>query len=263
MSKFSPETLIRQACDAMAGLYRHAPGFAAHLTRDAWLVASGESHPLLNWIAVTAPGPAAENALRDDIALLRARGLPAYVFLEPATAEAFASLCRSLGLVAPEPVPLMYCRLSDLSAPRHVESVRIEPVRDAATLRTALRIFATAFDIPLTAIDRATPAAALDEPALQFTVAIRQEDILAVVGTTRLGPLVYVDLMATSPTHKRQGIGYALLQTVLATHAAAGATDAFLIASDEGKPLYERLGFRVLFEASMWELPPTLAGRGG
>ena len=255
----STKALIRQAGDAMVGLFRHASGFGAHLTRDTWLVATGEAHPLLNWIAVTGVGRAAENALRDHIAPLRARGLPALVFLPPPVAEAMASLCPSLGLVDPDPVPLMVCRLAELADPRAVDGVAIEPVRDAATLRSGLDIFAAAFEIPSAMINRATPDGALDEPLLGFDVATRQGEVVAVVGTTRCGPVAYVDLMATSSTYKRQGIGYALLQQVLARHAAAGATDAFLIASDEGRPLYEHLGFRVLVEATMWTLPATIA----
>src|SRR5215217_4747862 len=100
-------TLVRQAGDAMVGLFRHAPGFEARLTRDSWLVASGEPHPLLNWISVFATGRAAEAGLRDHLAPLRARGLPALVFLPPPAAGAFAALGPSLGLVNSEPVPLM------------------------------------------------------------------------------------------------------------------------------------------------------------
>ncbi len=256
---FSTSALVRHAGDAMVGLFRHAPGFEARLTRDTWLVASGEPHPLLNWIAVTEVGTAVASALRDHVASFRARGLPALVFLPPPVAEAMAPRCPSLGLVDPDPVPLMVCRLAHLAEPRPVDGVTIEPVRDAATLRTGLAIFAAAFEIPAELINRATPDGTLDEPSLGFDVATRQGEVLAVVGTTRSGPVVYVDLMATSSAHKRQGIGYVLLRQVLAAHAAAGATEAFLIASDEGKPLYERLGFRTLCEATMWAVPATIA----
>src|SRR4029450_11144974 len=144
-------TLIRQAGDAMVGLFRHAPGFEARLTRDSWLVASGEPHPLLNWISVFATGRAAGAALRAPLAPLRARGLPALLFLPPPVADAFAALCPSLGLVNPEPVPLMVCRLATLSASRPVEGIQIEPVRDATTLRAGLGLFAASFGMPIDA----------------------------------------------------------------------------------------------------------------
>jgi hypothetical protein len=260
--EFAATTLVRLAGDAMVGLYRHAPGFEARMTRDTWLVVSGEPHPLLNWIAVIEPGPAAEIALRDHVASLRARGVPALVFLPPAAAGAMASLCPTLGLVDPDPVPLMLCRLADLAAPHPGDGVTIEPVRDAATLRTALNIVAASFDMPADPAVQATPGGTLAEPALTFTVAKRRNEIASVVATTRIGPLVYVDLMATSVNHKRQGIGYALLHHVLAGYAAAGATDAYLISSDDGKRLYERLGFRELYDATVWEVPATIAAAG-
>lgn len=247
----------------MLGLYRHAPGFEARMTRDSWLVASGEPHPLLNWITVIEPGSAAEAALHDHVASIRARGLPALLFLPPAAADAMASFCSSLGLVNPGPVPLMLCHLTDLAAPRPVADLTFEPVRDASTLRDALTIVAASFTMPAEPAVQASPAGVLDEPATLFTVAKRRDEIASVLATTRSGPLAYVDLMATAVNHKRQGIGYALLHHVLTAYAATGATDAFLISSDEGKSLYERLGFRQLFEATVWEVPATIATPAG
>jgi GNAT superfamily N-acetyltransferase len=76
---------------------------------------------------------------------------------------------------------------------------------------------------------------------------------------SQFGALIYVDLMATSPQHQKQGIGRALLTKALNDHVATGATHAFLIASQEGVPLYTRLGFKHLFDGTMYNVAPTIA----
>jgi ribosomal protein S18 acetylase RimI-like enzyme len=264
MTMVTPEvpisTLVRQAGDALIGLYRHAPGFEARLTRHTWLVASGEPHLFLNWVAVIEPGSPATAALRDDVASLRARGLPALVFLAPAAAEALAPVCRSLGLAGPEAVPLMTRKLADLGAPGTAAGVEIVPVRDATTLRTAVALLAAVFAIPPDAAAGAIGDGLLAEPAIEVDAARRQGQVVGVAITSRAGALVYVDLMATAAANRRQGIGRALLGHVLARHAAAGATHAFLIATEAGRRLYERLGFRIAGEGAIWEVPPTVAG---
>ena len=60
--------------------------------------------------------------------------------------------------------------------------------------------------------------------------------------------------MATSPAHQRRGAGRAALTHALTEHAATGATAACLIASAEGRPLYEQLGFRTVDAATLWVL---------
>lgn len=252
--------LVRLAGDALLGLHRHAPGFEARLTRDTWLIASGEAHSLLNWVAVFAPGPAAEIALRDHVAWLRARGLPALVFVAPDAGDSVTSLCRTIGLVATEPVPLMVCRLATLP-PRPVDGITIAPIRDAAALRSAVGLLAAAFGIAPEASAGAMRSELLHEPALTLDAARQDGAVVSVAATSRAGNLVYLDLMATAPAYRRRGIGTALLAHVLARHAATGATHAFLVATEDGRRLYERLGFRIRFEATVWEVPPSLAGK--
>jgi GNAT superfamily N-acetyltransferase len=259
MTDPDPTTFVRQAGDALIGLYRHAPGFEARLTRDTWLIASGEPHPQLNWIAVFARGPAAETALRDHVAAVRARGLPAIVFLTPAAGPACASLCRSLGLIAAEPAPVMICRLNELPPPRTPDGIEIAPIRDAATYRAGLDVLAAAFGIPAEPAARATPEDVLTEPPLTLYAARCGGAVAAVTAISRSGNLAYVDFMATASAYRRRGIGSALLTRVLVEQMATGATLASLVASEAGRRLYERLGFHLHFEASIWEVPPTLA----
>jgi GNAT superfamily N-acetyltransferase len=137
--------------------------------------------------------------------------------------------------------------------------LEIVPIRDAAMLRAGVDVYADSFGIPPASAERVMGEDVLREPALTPYAATREDAVLAVAATSRSGNVLYLDLMATAPAHRRQGIGSALLGHVLAEHAATGATHAFMLASDEGRALYERLGFRVLFEAAIWVVPATVA----
>ncbi|MGW5565564.1 GNAT family N-acetyltransferase [Streptomyces tendae] len=50
--------------------------------------------------------------------------------------------------------------------------------------------------------------------------------------------------IGTLPDHRRRGLGRAITDTILADARAAGAHTAYLHASDETVPLFERAGFR-------------------
>ena len=54
-------------------------------------------------------------------------------------------------------------------------------------------------------------------------------------------------ILSVDPDHQRRGVGKKLVRWGL-EQAAAEGKEVFLIATHEGKPLYESFGFRVLGE---------------
>ena len=52
--------------------------------------------------------------------------------------------------------------------------------------------------------------------------------------------------VAVVPEHRRTGLGAELTAAVVADGAAVGGTWAYLQSSDDGLPVYERLGFRTV-----------------
>ena len=60
--------------------------------------------------------------------------------------------------------------------------------------------------------------------------------------------------VATRPSHRRRGIGEAMTWCAVNHGIDAGCDLAFLQASPDGLPLYERMGFRHATEMATWSL---------
>lgn len=256
---FSPATFVRLAGNAMIEMYRHADGFDARLTRGTWCIASGAGHPLLNWIGVFESGQASAIAFREAVTSLRSRGLPALTYITPDARAGIDPVAQSLGLNESWQVPLMLADLRELPAAAPVADLELLEIETASALDDAFALTTAAFDMPSGSAQQATTPAVLGEPGTRYYAARRAGETLSMAVMSQFGSLVYVDLMATSPFHQKQGIGRALLTKALNDHVAVGATHAFLIASQEGVPLYTRLGFNHLFDGTMYNVTPTLA----
>jgi GNAT superfamily N-acetyltransferase len=86
----------------------------------------------------------------------------------------------------------------------------------------------------------------------------------AIVGTgitTLNGPVAWIGTIWVDPAWRGQGIGKALTQATIDAAEAAGCRALVLVATDAGRPLYERLGFDVQTHYRIVETPGL--GPGG
>ena len=95
-----------------------------------------------------------------------------------------------------------------------------------------------------------------------FLVGALDETIVATVMAGYEGHRGWLNYLAVSPPQQRRGFGRAILDYAIAHEQRAGATFFFLGASDEGRPLYEKVGFREVASAQLWVTgPPVPSGR--
>jgi GNAT superfamily N-acetyltransferase len=64
--------------------------------------------------------------------------------------------------------------------------------------------------------------------------------------TVRIGDDVSIQYVATEQAHRGRGLASRLLIDIMNNAAASGATTATLQASPDGRPVYERLGFKTV-----------------
>ena len=87
-----------------------------------------------------------------------------------------------------------------------------------------------------------------------------------VVGTgvaTVNGPVAWVGTIWVSRDHRRRGLGSALTDAVVDVATAQGAKTLLLVATDRGRPLYERSGFEVQTWYRTFEAPGLGVGGPG
>jgi GNAT superfamily N-acetyltransferase len=135
--------------------------------------------------------------------------------------------------------------LVDASPP---EGVRVEVVGDEAGLDAWMRANGDGFGIPLDERDRyrPTPEAVLTGELPGWCVTAWADDLpvataMVCVATGVAG----VSNVATAPTHRRRGLGAIATTYALGLARDGGYRTAVLTSTQSGRPLYERLGFRL------------------
>ena len=85
----------------------------------------------------------------------------------------------------------------------------------------------------------------------------------AIVGTgvgTRNGAVGWVGTIFVAPERRGRGLGRALTETVVAGLEADGCRTLVLVATEQGRPLYEKLGFEVQSRYQIFVAPGLAAG---
>jgi predicted N-acetyltransferase YhbS len=85
----------------------------------------------------------------------------------------------------------------------------------------------------------------------------------AIVGTgiaTLNGPVGWIGTIWVDPAWRRHGLGLELTQLTIGTAEAAGCRTLVLVATDAGRPMYERLDFEVQTTYRILEAPGLASG---
>ncbi|MET9343436.1 hypothetical protein [Nonomuraea sp. NPDC003804] len=139
------------------------------------------------------------------------------------------------------------------SPPPLPDGLRIVPVTDRRGLADFVRTLVEAYPMPEAEGTVFGDARVLDGPIKLF-VGYAGDRPVATSGS-RLGHgIVDVEWVSTLPSHRGRGIGAAV--TWAATFAEP-YQPAMLIASDEGQPVYEAMGYLRLMRLTMWHRPPA------
>ena len=148
--------------------------------------------------------------------------------------------------------PPLMLRVPAPVADRRIDGLEIRPVTDAASAEQWERAFVDGFPEPALQPLRPgslLPERALDAPGWRHWTGYLEGRPVATASAYLAGTHVDVEYIATVPSARGRGIGRAM--TAHAT-LAAPELPAMLIASDPGRPVYERLGYRPLVRYTLW-----------
>ena len=242
--------LWRLASEAIAILYRAAPGYEARLTQQASLILSGEPVADLN-VAIIDRGPESEDCLRQFAHVIKKRNLPIMALLTAEVSDQLAPIAQDLDLRHAGQIPLMTHHPFD-TPPAERTNYQIERVEGVKDLREVGGILASAFELPLESCNRVLWEALLEGPGMDVFLARENGHAVSALQSTRAGDIVGIWAMGTRSERQRKGVGRALLDYVIAYHYAHGAKLFYLWATEAGKPLYERIGFQTITQAAVW-----------
>lgn len=216
----------------------------------------------------------------DDLALADARS-PFFfdniaILLQPPTLTDVADVVtrlldfyppeRHVGFLSPWPTPdlgplglelmghpPLMARPAGGQAPPLPAGLEVVPVRDRAGLATFVDTLVEAYPLP-TARETAVASASFLEGPVRLFLGVVDGAPVATAGARLAHGVVDVDWVSTMPDRRGRGYGAAL---TWAATLADPASAAVLIASDEGQPVYEAMGYLRLLRLTMWNRPPA------
>lgn len=182
------------------------------------------------------------------------RQLPFFVRIREGVDEASERALEALGLryhesvpgmaLSPIPndggreTPLEIVRVEDDNRWAHFVDVTVESfgLGDAHLLPTSMR----------------------HAPGTQWFVGYLDGEPVAASQLEVIGPIAGVNFIGTLDGHRGRGFGAAVTWQVVNAGAAAGCRFSILQASDMGRPVYERMGFRVVTQYKTFARPEWL-----
>jgi GNAT superfamily N-acetyltransferase len=150
-------------------------------------------------------------------------------------------------------IPLM--RLETSQGAVTGEQLQCCQAADDREVAAANETVSSAFEIPMEAINAAFGRTVPECPGLRVYVAYQSGRIVSSLRISRIGETAVLWCMATMSHLQRQGIGQQLLHSTIASELQTGAREILLLATSAGIPLYNRVGFITLSEASAFLLP--------
>jgi hypothetical protein len=241
--------LWQLAGEGLALCYRGATAYEAEISHNSALVLSGEPYPDLNYFLL-------DDQVFPEIKLCRAvekirlRQIPALYFIAADLKERIAETACKLGLTHACNIPVM-TYTSELAL-YDAAGYEIEIVSNAKMLKTANRLMASAFNLPVAAVERVFGPGIIDAPGVQVFIASRNNTPLCTVQTTTAGNICGIWGMATAPDFKQKMDGKSLLQFVMSYHFLKGVKAFYLLGTEIGRPFYEDIGFQAQTEAMVW-----------
>jgi ribosomal protein S18 acetylase RimI-like enzyme len=198
-------------------------------------------------IAWQAPGAAALIAeLAEDPAL------PMLVLLSPSAARELAGREAEFGFADAGILPLMALDSDEVAPPPVPSGLSFRAAATSADMARTCELVSQAFELAPGPLARAFPDAMLQRTDTTIHLVEQDGEIRSSVMVTRHGRRAGIWSMATPPGLQRRGLARGLLVEAMRSERSRGISTFLLFATEAGRPLYDRLGFREVEQARVW-----------
>lgn len=236
------------------GAYALAEGGRHERLDEALFMQTAIPHKLFNSVILGGYDPATvEAALALAAECVKASAVPVLWRVSPlAESTVLRTRLEGAGLAYTGPHPAMLCDLSDLPAPPAIEGFAIETATGPEERRAWGRLATTAFELgdrlfgPMGDCEATIPARLFaDQP--RFTGYLDGEPV-AVSSLVMTDGLAGIYAVATLPAARKRGIGAAMTLHAMIEGKRRGAQQVSLQATAMGRPVYEKIGYRKVFD---------------
>ena len=205
--------------------------------------ASGLPVAWLNIAFVTRPLERATSALSAAVEFFDARSLPFVVRIREGLDASAESACEQLGMPYSDTIPGMTS--ARLAAPAAPPSLVIREVVDEQSIDAFCAVIAAGYEMPREMVAAMFARSMFSDPEQRSFVGYCDGAPAACATLVFGGRVAGVHNVATVPGFRRRGFGEAVTWAAIERGAAYGCDLSALQASEMGRPIYERMGFRL------------------
>lgn len=221
---------------------------------DGLLVAdTGMPVSRLNIAFVTRPLTDPPEQIRRAMEFFAERGSPFVVRIREGLDPAAEAACEQLGMPYADTVPGMASIA--MTAPAGLAGLAIQRVTTPEALSAFCLVVAEGFELPGDVAAGLLPQAILLHPEIELFLGYTEGRPMSTATLIRSEGVAGVYMVATLPEYRRRGFGEALTWHAVAAGACKGCDMAALQASEMGRPIYERMGFRLVSPYRTFRLP--------
>lgn len=207
--------------------------------------ASGLPVAFMNVAFIRRPLGQAKEALRQATRHFDELGVPFVVRVREGTDEAAESTLASLGMPYSDTVPGMALWPFEVQ-PKAVEGLEIRTVSTDGELSDFQEAMAAGFGMPIEMTRQLVGERTLEAPGLDCFVGYADGKPVATSTLVCTGQTAGVYNVATIEGQRGRGYGEALTAHAALDGAARGCEVSVLQASEMGRPIYERMGYRLV-----------------